>query len=144
MAKNASPRPEDHVIVLFGATGDLAKRKLLPGLFHLHAAGLLPQEYRVIGSSPAQYALTDEQFKEHAEEACADFCITKPTDPSWPSFAAADPDDPAPLVAAVQKAEKEIGGSPRRLFHLAVPPVAFTSVVAMLGASGLATDRARV
>ena len=142
--------PDDHVIVLFGATGDLAKRKLLPGLFHLHAAGLLPQEYRVIGSSPAQYALTDEQFKEHAEEACADFCITKPTDPSWPSFAerlsfaAADPDDPAPLVAAVQKAEKEIGGSPRRLFHLAVPPVAFTSVVAMLGASGLATDRTRV
>jgi glucose-6-phosphate 1-dehydrogenase len=150
MAKNGSPRPENHVIVLFGATGDLAKRKLLPGLFHLHAAGLLPQEYRVIGSSPAQYALTDEQFKEHAEEACADFCITKPTDPSWPSFAerlsfaAADPDDPAPLVAAVSKAEKEIGGSPRRLFHLAVPPVAFTSVVGMLGSSGLATDRTRV
>jgi glucose-6-phosphate 1-dehydrogenase len=149
-AKNGSPRPENHVIVLFGATGDLAKRKLLPGLFHLHAAGLLPQEYRIIGASPAKYALTDEQFKEHAEEACADFCITKPTDPSWPSFAerlsfaAADPDDYAPLVAAVQQAEKEIGGSPRRLFHLAVPPVAFTSVVGMLGASGLATDRARV
>jgi glucose-6-phosphate 1-dehydrogenase len=150
MAKNGSPRPENHVIVLFGATGDLAKRKLLPGLFHLHAAGLLPQEYRIIGSSPAQYAVTDEQFKEHAEAACADFCITKPSDPSWPSFAerlsfaAADPDDPAPLVAAVQKAEKEIGGSPRRLFHLAVPPAAFTSVVDMLGASGLATDRTRV
>jgi len=149
-AKNGSPRPENHVIVLFGATGDLAKRKLLPGLFHLHAAGLLPREYRVIGTSPAQYALTDEQFKEHAEEACADFCITKPTDPSWPSFAerlsfaAADPDDPAPLVTAVQKAEKEIGGSPWRLFHLAVPPAAFTSVVDMLGSSGLATDRTRV
>jgi glucose-6-phosphate 1-dehydrogenase len=148
--KNGSPRPENHVIVLFGATGDLAKRKLLPGLFHLHAAGLLPQEYRIIGASPAKYALTDEQFKEHAEEACADFCITKPTDPSWPSFAerlsfaSADADDFAPLVAAVQKAEKEIGGSPRRLFHLAVPPVAFTTVVGMLGASGLATDRTRV
>jgi glucose-6-phosphate 1-dehydrogenase len=149
-AKNGSPRPENHVIVLFGATGDLAKRKLLPGLFHLHAAGLLPQDYRVIGASPAKYALTDEQFKEHAEEACADFCITKPTDPSWPSFAerlsfaAADVDDYAPLVAAVQQAEKEIGGTPRRLFHLAVPPVAFTSVVGMLGVSGLATDRTRV
>jgi len=149
-AKNGSPRPENHVIVLFGATGDLAKRKLLPGLFHLHAAGLLPRDYRIIGTSPAAFAVTDEQFKEHAEEACADFCITKPTDPSWPSFAerlsfaAADPDDYAPLVAAVQKAEKEIGGSPRRLFHLAVPPAAFTSVVDMLGASGLATDRTRV
>jgi glucose-6-phosphate 1-dehydrogenase len=149
-AMRSGPRPDNHVIVMFGATGDLAKRKLLPGLFHLHAAGLLPRDYRVIGSSPAQYALTDEQFKEHAEEACADFCITKPTDPSWPSFAerlsfaAADPDDAAPLVAAVQKAEKEIGGSPWRLFHLAVPPAAFTSVVDMLGASGLATDRTRV
>jgi len=150
MSKNGSPRPDDHVIVLFGATGDLAKRKLLPGLFHLHAAGLLPPEYRIIGTSPAAFALTDEQFKERAEEACADFCITKPTDPSWPSFAerlsfaAADPEDYEPLVAAVQKAEKEIGGSARRLFHLAVPPVAFTSVVGMLGASGLATDRTRV
>ena len=150
MPRNQTPRPRNQVAVLFGATGDLAKRKLLPGLFHLNAAGLLPRDYRVIGSSPAQYALTDEQFKERAEEACADFCITKPTDPSWPSFAerlsfgAADPDDYAPLVAAVQKAEKEIGGSPRRLYHLAVPPAAFTSVVGMLGASGLANDRTRV
>ncbi len=53
MSNNGSPRPDNHVIVLFGATGDLAKRKLLPGLFHLHAAGLLPHEYRIIGSSPA-------------------------------------------------------------------------------------------
>ena len=87
MSKNGSPRPDNHVIVLFGATGDLAKRKLLPGFFHLHAAGLLPREYRIIGSSPPKFALTDEQFRAHAEQACADFCITKPTDPSWPSFA---------------------------------------------------------
>ena len=49
MSKNGgSPKPDNHVIVLFGATGDLAKRKLLPGLFHLHAAGLLPKEYRTL------------------------------------------------------------------------------------------------
>jgi glucose-6-phosphate 1-dehydrogenase len=143
---NGSSKPDNHVIVLFGATGDLAKRKLLPGLFHLHAAGLLPKEYRVIGSAPAKFALTDAQFKEHAEEACADFCITKPTDPSFPSFAErlsfapADPDDYSPLVEAVQRAEKEIGGTPRRLYHLAVPPAAFTSVVGFLGESGLAKD----
>ena len=150
MSKNGAPRPENHVIVLFGATGDLAKRKLLPGLFHLHAAGLMPHEYRIIGSSPAATALTDDQFREHAEEACADFCITKPTDPSWPSFAerlsfaAADPGNAGDLVAAVQRAEKEIGGTPRRLYHLAVPPAAFTSVIDMLGKSGLATERTRV
>ena len=145
-AKNGSPRPDNHVIVLFGATGDLARRKLLPGLFHLHAAGLLPKEYRIIGSAPTQYALTDEQFREHAEEACADFCITKPTDPSWPSFAervsfaAADPDNATDLVEAVHRAEKEIGGPVRRLYHLAVPPAAFTIVVGMLGATGLSKD----
>ena len=44
MSKNGLPRPENHVVVLFGATGDLAKRKLLPGLFHLAAAGLLHQQ----------------------------------------------------------------------------------------------------
>jgi len=132
--------------VLFGATGDLAKRKLLPGLFHLHAAGLLPKEYRIIGSSPPQYALTDEQFKEHAEQACDDFCITKPADPSWPSFAerlsfgAAEPGNTTALEEAVQRAEKEIGGPVRRLYHLAVPPAAFTSVIGALGASGLARD----
>jgi glucose-6-phosphate 1-dehydrogenase len=84
MSKNGSPRPENHVIVLFGGTGDLARRKLLPGLSHLHAAGLLPREYRVICSAPPADALTDEQFRERAEQACADFGITKPTDPSWP------------------------------------------------------------
>ena len=59
-----SPRPDDHVIVLLGATGDLARRKLLPGLFHLAVAGLLPDNYRIVGS--ARRALTDEQFREHA------------------------------------------------------------------------------
>src|SRR5215468_6933227 len=145
MSNNGGPRPDNHVIVLFGATGDLAKRKLLPGLFHLHAAGLLPRDYRVIGSSPVQFALTDEQFKEHAEQACDDFCITKPTDPSWPSFAerlsfgAAEPGNTTALEEAVKRAEKEIGGPVRRLYHLAVPPAAFTSVVGLLGATGLAS-----
>jgi glucose-6-phosphate 1-dehydrogenase len=97
------PRPDNHVIVLFGATGDLAKRKLLPGLFHLHAAGLLPRDYRIIGSAPASSAMTGEQFRAHAKRACTDFCITRPDDPSWPdyerrlSFAAAEPGKTADL-----------------------------------------------
>ena len=66
---DAAQRPDNHVIVLFGATGDLARRKLLPGLFHLHAAGLLPREYRVIGSAPPSFAMTDEQFRAHAKDA---------------------------------------------------------------------------
>ena len=136
--------PPDHVIVLFGATGDLAKRKLLPGLFHLAVAGLLPQHYRIVGTSPPASAPSEDGFKEHARDAVAQFGTTKPTGEAWHnfegrlSFAAASPDDASPLVSAVQAAEKEVGGDPQRLFHLAVPPVAFQSVVEMLGASGLA------
>ncbi len=150
MSTDGSPRPDNHLIVLFGATGDLARRKLLPGFFHLHAAGLLPREYRIVGASPPATALTDEQFRVQAEQACADFCITKPTDPSWPSFAerlsfaAVEPGNTADLEAAIQRAQKEIGGSPRRMYHLAVPPAAFTSVVGMIGAAGLATSETRV
>jgi glucose-6-phosphate 1-dehydrogenase len=132
------------VIVLFGATGDLAKRKLLPGLFHLAVAGLLPEHYRIVGTSPPANAPSEDGFKERARDAVAQFGTSKPTGKAWRnfednlSFAAASPDDPSALVSAVQAAEKEVGGNPQRLFHLAVPPVAFQSVVEMLGASGLA------
>jgi len=148
MAKMA--RPPDHVLVLFGATGDLAKRKLLPGLFHLAASHLLPEHYRIVGSSPAQSALSDQDFQQHAHDAIAEFGARKPTGKAWAefesrlSFGAADPDDPSPLLAAVDSAEKEVGSQCRRLFHLAIPPSAFESVVAMLGASGLATPNSRV
>jgi glucose-6-phosphate 1-dehydrogenase len=147
-----SHHPDDHVIVLFGATGDLAKRKLLPGLFHLAAAGLLPHKYRIIGSSPAGFAISTEEFREHARDACRDFCITKPDKQPEPwnafaanlTFASADPDDFAALTGEVERAEKAIGGSPRRLFHLAIPPSAFSDMIGMLGKSGLASDRSRV
>jgi glucose-6-phosphate 1-dehydrogenase len=128
MTRNdAARRPENHVIVLFGATGDLARRKLLPGLFHLHAPGLLPREYRVIGSAPTSFALTGRQFRAHAREAAEKFGMTKPGDPSWPDFeqrplfAKAEPGNADDLQAVVRRAEAEIGGSPRQLFHLAIP-----------------------
>ncbi|MGI5404961.1 glucose-6-phosphate dehydrogenase [Streptomyces sp. CA-135486] len=143
------PVPEDHVIVLFGATGDLARRKLLPGLFHLAKAGLMPTRFRVIGSAPSQVALSDDEFRKRAREAVAEFGRSKPEGQAWQefedalSFGAADPDAPEPLLEAVREAERTVGGNPRRLFHLAVPPKAFGSVVELLGTTGLA-DNARV
>lgn len=143
-APRPGPRPDNHVIVMFGATGDLAKRKLLPGAFHLAAAGLLPERYRIIGSAPAKFAMSAEAFREHARQAVEQFGEAKPSGDAWDafaanlSFAAADTGSTAPLASAVEEAEKEIGGKPRRLFHLAVPPAAFESVVAMIGAMNLA------
>ena len=152
VAHGSIRRPDDHVIVLFGATGDLAKRKLLPGLFHLAAAGLLPRRYRIIGTSPASFAVSTDEFRDRAKHAAQTFCVTKPSHEAdcWVefcqrlSFAAADPGATSALTDEVARAEKDIGGPVRRLFHLAVPPAAFTSVVGMLGDSGLANQASRV
>ncbi|MGW2053269.1 glucose-6-phosphate dehydrogenase [Streptomyces sp. NPDC001840] len=139
-------RPDDHVIVLFGATGDLAKRKLLPGLFHLAQAGLLPNGYRIVGSSTSRSALSDDAFRKHTHDAVAAFGLSDPSGPAWESFeaslsfGAADPDNAGPLLAAVRAAEDSLGGQARRLFHLAIPPPAFRSVIEMLGGTGLAPN----
>jgi glucose-6-phosphate 1-dehydrogenase len=135
-------RPDNHVIVMFGATGDLARRKLLPGLFHLATAGLLPDRYQVVGS--ARRGLTDDEFREHARQAAADFGNVTPAGEAWEtfarrlSFASAAPGATDSLTAAVERAEQDVGGSPGRLCHLAVPPAAFESTVTMLSEAGLA------
>jgi glucose-6-phosphate 1-dehydrogenase len=141
--------PDDHVIVVFGATGDLAKRKVLPGLFRLHAAGLLPRGWRVVGSSPKAFAMSTDEFRAHAKDAVAEFGPASTEGPVWDAFAAAlsfgvaEPGDAAGLLGAVEEAERALGGQPRRLHHLAVPPPAFPSMVELLGSSGL-NERARV
>src|SRR5437870_2913222 len=73
-----------HVIVLFGATGDLARRKLLPGLFHLAQAGLLP-EFRIIAS--ALDDLDDEAFRRFARDALDEFARHGVHDDAWTTFA---------------------------------------------------------
>jgi glucose-6-phosphate 1-dehydrogenase len=139
-------RPDDHVIVLFGATGDLAKRKLIPGLYHLARAGLLPDRYRIVGSAPTQFAISDDDFRIHAREAVATFGLSEPSGPAWQTFeeslafGAADAESPEPLLETVRTAEDSLGGRARRLFHLAVPPPAFPSVITMLGDTDLAQD----
>ena len=66
-----TPDLPPYVLVLFGATGDLASRKLFPGLYRLAAAGRLPEDYRVIGSgrhSPG----TDDEFRDQLREGLED------------------------------------------------------------------------
>ena len=139
-------RPDDHVIVLFGATGDLAKRKLLPGLYHLFEAGLLPRRYRIIGTS--RRPLGDDEFRALARQATEEFGRLEPG-PRWDEFAAnlayaaSDVGAADELAAATKRAEDAIGGEVRRLHYLSVPPQAMAGIVETLGAAGLA-DGARV
>jgi glucose-6-phosphate 1-dehydrogenase len=129
--------PDDHVIILFGATGDLARRKLLPGLFRLGQAGLLPDRFRIVATSRSE--LTDDGFREFAREALIEFGAA-PSDAEWNRFApAVSYTSQDGLVDAVARAQAELGNA-RKLFYLSVPPVAFAGIVEMLGETGLADD----
>ena len=148
-APYARPKPDNHVIVVFGITGDLARRKILPGLYHLAVAGLLPDKYRIVGCSRPSSKMSDEEFRAYAFKAVTEFASDKPSGKEWEDFAACltfavDPDDgPEGLSAVVGEAETAIGGVVRRLFHLAIPPDAMHDVIRLLGTKGL-NQNARV
>ena len=145
-ASTHSSIPPNHIFVLFGSNGDLAKRKVIPGLFHLSVAGLMPKRFRVIGCTRKGSAITSEEFRKLSYDAVCEFGTTKPEGALWEAFAqtltsaVADADDSTDLVEAVAKAESEIGGPVEKLFHLAVPPNAVTGIVEMMGSSGLNKD----
>jgi glucose-6-phosphate 1-dehydrogenase len=134
-----------HVIVLFGATGDLARRKLLPGLLHLSQAGLLP-ECRIVGVAVED--LDDESFRDLARHACDEFARSEVTDAIWSDFAKqlsyvsthAGADGLREVVSAH---EAELSGEARRLHYLSIPPTAAGAVVRTLADAGL-VDRARI
>jgi glucose-6-phosphate 1-dehydrogenase len=133
--------PDDHIVVLFGATGDLARRKLLPGLFRLAQAGLLPERYRIIATSRRN--LTDRWLRDLAKDAVKESGGLA-SEASWRTFASNLSFAPQETLGdAVAAAETEFGHSARRLFYLSVPPEAFGGIVSMLGTSGLA-ENARV
>jgi glucose-6-phosphate 1-dehydrogenase len=140
-----TPRLLPHVIVLFGATGDLAARKLLPGLLHLSQSGMLP-DFRIIGTSLSE--LTDEDFRHVARHACDQFATGKISLLEWAGFEqklsfVSQSTGPAGLAAAVAVAENALGGEARLLHYLSIPPGAARDVVQMLGNAGL-VDRASV
>lgn len=139
---------EPTTIVLFGATGDLARRKLLPGLYHLFVAGLLPARWRLIGAAAED--LGDEDFRERIREAIVEFGRVEPEGDTWSAFAAASryvsgrfgPGRTQPLRAAVHASAAELGGI-NKLFFAAVPPAAFDAIVRGLGEARM-TEDARV
>lgn len=136
-----------HVLVLFGATGDLARRKLFPGLYALAAAGRLPASYAVIGSgrhSPG----SDDEFRAQVREGLLD-TVDDPDEGVLDdlvgriSFQTSDSDDGADLAAAIRSAEESLGDDVRRLVYLSVPPAAMEDMVAMLGREDI-VERARL
>ncbi|MCW3009884.1 MAG: glucose-6-phosphate 1-dehydrogenase [Solirubrobacterales bacterium] len=140
--------PDPHVIVLFGARGDLAARKLLPGFFRLLGAGLMPEDFRIVGSG-RHAPDSHDAFVEEVRDALGKHGAEDVDEERWATFAerisfvASSADDASELAAAVAAAQEELGEGARRLLYLSVPPGAMLGMVEQLGASGLA-DGARL
>jgi glucose-6-phosphate 1-dehydrogenase len=133
-------------VVLFGATGDLARRKLLPGLLHLFETGLL-RDVRVVGTSLDDH--TTDSFVELAERSVHEFgggdAGSARDLAAWPEFAkllswAPGAEGPEGLRRAVADAEAGWSGRVRRLHYLSVPPKAALSVVETLRDADLVED----
>ena len=136
----APTRP--HVIVLFGATGDLARRKLLPGLFHLALAGLLP-DCRIVAT--ALDDVDDDAFRRHARTSVDEFSEHAFCEEDWDDFArrvsyVSQSAGPEALADGVAKVERDLGRDAARLIYLSIPPNATFSIVDQLRDSGLANN----
>ncbi len=133
------------VVVLVGATGDLARRKLLPGLFHLSGVGFIPG-CRIIGVSLDD--IDTQGFRKLARSALDEHYTREVNEEDWASFAECLEFVPlgagaAALRAAVERAEKALTAECWRLHYLSVPPSAALSAVRMLGEAGL-VERSRI
>jgi glucose-6-phosphate 1-dehydrogenase len=124
---------------MVGATGDLSRRKLLPGLFHLGSSGFIPG-CRIIGVSLDD--LDPDGFRKIAREALDQFSSRKVDEADWAAFSGTLNYVPmsagaGALKAAVEAAELSLAGKSRRLHYLSVPPSAALPAVRLLAEAGL-------
>jgi glucose-6-phosphate 1-dehydrogenase len=143
--RNDTDRLDPHVIVLFGATGDLAKRKLIPGLAYLDQSELAP-DIQIVATSLEDFS--DEEFRELAKDAIEAFGHHELTPDQWADFAknvtyVSQTAGPEALANAVAQAEENLGPNVRRLHYLSVPPKAARDVISMLRDAHL-VERSRV
>jgi glucose-6-phosphate 1-dehydrogenase len=138
--QNPDGAPEDQVIVLFGASGDLAKRKLLPGMFHLAEGGLMPERFRIVGA--ARRGIGEEDFRALAREAIEESSRSSPDREALDRFLeslrfAGVGDGFEPLAEAIGQAQQELGDGAELLFYLSLPPQAAEGTVEQIGELGL-------
>jgi glucose-6-phosphate 1-dehydrogenase len=131
------------VFVLFGATGDLAKRMVLPAFYKLHLEGLLPEQWVLLGNGRGDVA--HEDFRKHVHDVLEQFG-PKPEPADWKPFSERlwfagggfTSDSPGSLLDDMAKARERLGGDPQLVHYLAIPPVAFEETTRALGQHGLA------
>ena len=128
-------------IVIFGASGDLAKRKLIPALYELASQKLLDEKSYVIGFSRSE--MTDDEFRKEAKEAVSKYARSQPLDENlWKKieprlfYIASDYGDDAGHTKASQKMaelDKQFGTPPNRLYYISTPPATFEPIITGVG-----------
>jgi glucose-6-phosphate 1-dehydrogenase len=131
-------------IVIFGASGDLTQRKLVPSLFNLFRKGRMPKEFHIVGYGNTEF--TDEQFRAHLEEGMKQFASFEYKPEEWSAFAAnlsykqgryTDLADFKALSTFLSKWEKDSGN---RMYYMATPPGVFPNIIDLLGMTGQLTE----
>lgn len=149
MTEESVGRPGDPcVMVIFGASGDLTKRKLIPALYNLAKDNLLSRQFAVIGS--ARRPMTHEDFRDKLTQDMREFA-TGPVDPDlWEWLArrlyylpgdGQDPNTARQLKELLSKVDKEHGTSGNYFYYLATAPGLFSGVIQQLGAAGLTDEK---
>jgi glucose-6-phosphate 1-dehydrogenase len=141
----AETAPEPCAAVIFGASGDLAHRKLVPALYNLAVGAHLPAAFGIVGVSKSEY--THGEFAREMREAVGKFSRTKPVDEEiWQDFAAGmrycagsfdDAQTFVKLKAQLDELDKARATRGNRLFYFATPPSTFPTLLRQLKAAGL-------
>ncbi|MEM7626498.1 MAG: glucose-6-phosphate dehydrogenase [Planctomycetota bacterium] len=141
------PRPDDCLIVIFGASGDLTKRKLLPALYYLWERGMTPENFGILGVARSKY--DDESFRQ----MIYDFKPSQYDDAKWKEFSKHvhyEPSDSTKaeawpdLTCRIKKLAEEHGTGHNLLAYLSMAPQFFAPIIENLGASGLVIDGKRM
>ena len=137
--------PDPNIVVLFGATGDLAHRKVVPALYHLWAGDLLPERFALVCFGRRE--ASDESMRNDLRASLEMHARVKPIDETrWKEFASRisyvkgafdDPNSYAALSRHLDAIDASSGTNGNRLFYLATPASSFPEIVRGLGAAGL-------
>ncbi len=132
--------PEPFVLTIFGASGDLTKRKLVPALYALEANGYLPERYAIVGC--ARTPMTDEEFRASMREAVESFGREGFREEVWERLCAgmryvtselADDEPEWELERTLEELDGALGIPGNRVYYLAVPPAAIEVITTQLG-----------
>ncbi|MGG6270739.1 glucose-6-phosphate dehydrogenase [Leptolyngbya sp. AN03gr2] len=139
--------PEPNIIVFFGASGDLTKRKLVPALYHLKRERRLPPELTIVGVARREWS--DDYFREQMREGVEEFSDGVGSDALWQDFAQGlfycpgdidNPDSYQKLKDRLEEIDKIRGTRGNRVFYLSVAPKFFPEAIQQLGNAGMLKD----